>query len=303
MPTVLITGATGFIGTPLCEALYEKGYELKILSRRPDAARSKIPHAKAAEAWNAGAEPVPQSALSDVQAVVHLAGETIAGRWNPEKKKRIRESRVESTRAFVEAFSQLETKPEVFVCASAIGYYGAGGDAKLTEDSPPGDDFLADLCREWETEAKKAEALGIRVVHIRIGLVLGNGGGALEQMLPPFKMGVGGRLGNGKQWMSWVHRDDVVGIIHHAVGNAEIRGALNATAPDPVQNTEFTKTLGRVLRRPTLFPVPTFGLKVLFGEFAEFLTMSQRVVPEKTLATGYQFRYTVLESALRECLS
>ncbi|MYA72049.1 TIGR01777 family protein, partial [Candidatus Poribacteria bacterium] len=190
----------------------------------------------------------------------------------------------------------------VLVCASAIGYYGDSGDKRFTEVSPVGTDFLAEVCQEWESEAQKATDLGIRVVLVRIGLVLGLGGGLLAQVLPPFKIGVGGILGSGRQWMSWIHVDDVVGIMLHALENSEIRGPLNATAPTPVRNTEFTKTLGAVLRRPTLFPVPTFGLKLMMGEFADFVVLSQNVVPEKTEVSGYEFRYPTLESALRDLL-
>ncbi|CAI8024913.1 Epimerase family protein slr1223 [Geodia barretti] len=235
-------------------------------------------------------------------SVIHLAGETIAGRWNAEKKQRIRDSRILSTRNLVESFAAADTKPDVLVCASAIGYYGDSGDERFTEVSPAGTDFLAEVCQEWESEAQKAIALGIRVVMVRIGLVLGLGGGLLTQVLPPFKMGVGGILGSGRQWMSWVHVDDVVGIVLHVLENSEIRGPLNATAPTPVRNTEFTKTLGAVLRRPTLLPVPTFGLKLMMGEFADFVVLSQNVVPEKTEVSGYEFRYPTLESALRNLL-
>jgi len=299
MATVLVTGGTGFIGSRLCEVFHEKGHDFIVLSRRPDAARSKLPHAKAVEAW----EPDAETVLPNAHCVVHLAGETVASKWNSEKKRRIRESRVLSTRSLVASFSKMETKPEVFVCASAIGYYGAGTDEAFTEESPVGSDFLAEVCQAWEAEAQSAEELGIRVVRIRIGLVLGANGGALQQMLPPFKMGVGGRLGSGNQWMSWVHIDDVVGIILYALENCEVVGALNATAPEPVRNTEFTKTLGHVLHRPTLFPVPSFALKLRFGEFTNFLLMSQRVLPERTQAVGYEFRYTKIEPTLQACLS
>ena len=208
-----------------------------------------------------------------MDAIIHLAGETIAGRWNAEKKRRIRESRVTSTQQLVALLTAAETKPSALVCASAIGYYGDSGDAQFTETSPAGTDFLAEVCQEWEEEALKATELGIRVVTVRIGLVLGNGGGLLAQVLPPFKMGVGGKLGSGNQWMSWIHVDDVVGILLHAMDTASVSGALNATAPAPVRNIEFTKTLGAVLGRPTLFPVPKFGLKLMMGEFADFVVL------------------------------
>ena len=302
MANVLVSGGTGFIGSRVCTALHEQGNTVHVLSRNPTRAQTQLKSVRAVYGWNPETEKLPSEAISDVKAVVHLAGETIAGRWNAEKKRRIRESRILSTRNLVASFAEQSTKPDVLVCASAIGYYGDSGDAHFTEVSPPGTDFLATVCQEWETEAQKAEAFGIRVVMVRIGLVLGLGGGLLTQVLPPFKMGVGGRLGNGRQWMSWIHVDDVVGIVIHALENEEIRGPLNATAPVPVRNLEFTKTLGTVLRRPTLFPVPTFGLRLMMGEFADFVVLSQNVLPEKTEVSGYEFRHRTLESALRDLL-
>ena len=298
--TLLVTGATGFVGSGLCGAAAEKGYAVVALSRSPE--NAAIPSVQRIEAWHPDAELIPSSTLSNCGAVVHLAGETIGQRWNLDKKARIRESRVNSTNRLVESLSKAETKPEVLVCASAIGFYGESGNQEFTEDSPPGDDFLAEVCQDWEAEAQKAEALGIRVARLRLGHVLGKDGGLLKTMLPPFKMGLGGKLGSGAQWMSWIHVDDVAGIILYAIENQHVNGALNATAPIPVTNTEFTKTLGRVIRRPTLFPVPTFALKLRFGEFTDFVLMSQRVLPEKTLSTGYEFRYSDLESALRASL-
>ena len=302
MATVLVTGGTGFIGSQVCDALHEKGDAVHVLSRNPARAQTKLHSAKAVYSWNPETDPLSSEAISDVEAVIHLAGETIAGRWNSAKKRRIRDSRILSTRNLVASLADADTKPAVLVCASAIGYYGESGDAHFTEASPAGTDFLAEVCEEWETEAQKASEVGIRVVTVRIGLVLGLGGGLLKQVLPPFKMGVGGKLGSGTQWMSWIHVNDVVGIILHALENEEINGALNATAPVPVRNTEFTKILGAVLRRPTLFPVPTFGLRLMMGEFAEFVVLSQNVLPEKTEASGYEFRYRTLESALKALL-
>ena len=302
MANVLVSGGTGFIGSRVCTALHEQGDTVHVLSRNPTRAATKLKSARAVYGWNPETEKLPSEATSDVKAVVHLAGETIAGRWNSEKKRRIRDSRILSTRNLVESFAGLPTKPDVLVCASAIGYYGDSGDEHFTEMSPAGTDFLAEVCQEWETEAQKADAFGIRVVMVRIGLVLGLGGGLLTQVLPPFKMGIGGILGSGRQWMSWIHVDDVVGIVMHALENEEIRGPLNATAPVPVRNVEFTKTLGTVLRRPTLFPVPTFGLRLLMGEFADFVVLSQNVLPEKTEVSGYEFHHRTLESALRDLL-
>lgn len=295
--TVLVTGATGFIGSRVCDALVERGDAFGILSRNPRRAREQFSAAKSVYDWDTGAE-----ALSGMDAVIHLAGESIAGRWTAEKKRRIRESRITSTRRLVGLLTDAEAKPSVLVCASAIGYYGDSGDARFTEASPAGNDFLAEVCHDWETEALKATELGIRVVTVRIGLVLGNGGGLLTQVLPPFKMGVGGKLGSGNQWMSWIHVEDVVGILLHAMDSESVNGPLNATAPAPVRNTEFTRTLGSVLRRPTLFPVPKFGLALLMGEFADFVVLSQRVLPEKTEASGYEFQHRTLEAALKDLL-
>lgn len=302
MANVLVTGGTGFIGRRVCTALHEQGDTVHVLSRNPARAETELKSASAVYSWSPEVEKPPAEATTDIKAVIHLAGETIAGKWNAEKKQRIRDSRILSTRNLVETLADASTKPDVLVCASAIGYYGSSGDSHFTETSPPGNDFLADVCQEWEAEAEKAGELGIRVVMIRIGLVLGLGGGLLTQVLPPFKMGVGGKLGSGQQWMSWIHVDDVVGIVLHGLQNEEIQGPLNATAPVPVRNIEFTKTLGAVLRRPTLFPVPTFGLKLMMGEFADFVVLSQNVLPEKTEASGYEFRHRTLETALKDIL-
>lgn len=302
MANVLVTGGTGFIGTRVCAALHEQGDTVHVLSRNPTRVQTKLKWAREVYGWSPETEKLPAEATSDIKAVIHLAGETIAGRWNREKKQRIRDSRILSTRNLVASLGESDTKPDVLVCASAIGYYGASGDEHFTEVSPAGTDFLAQVCQEWETEAQKAVEFGVRVVMVRIGLVLGLGGGLLAQILLPFKMGVGGILGSGRQWMSWIHVDDVVGIVLHALENDEIRGPLNATAPAPVRNTEFTRTLGTVLRRPTLFPVPTFGLKLMMGEFADFVVLSQNILPEKTEVSGYEFRHRTLESALRDLL-
>lgn len=302
MKNVLVTGATGFIGSRVCDALHQKDYSVNVVSRDPERARTKLNSVNEIYTWNPETEQLPSEAASDVNVVIHLAGEAIAGRWNAEKKQRIRDSRVLSTQNLVGSITSLETKPDVLVCASAIGLYGDSGDEVFTETTPVGTDFLAEVCQEWETESQKACESGIRVVSVRIGLVLGIGGGLLEQVLPPFKMGVGGKLGSGNQWMSWIHIDDVIGIILFAIENDEIEGALNATAPTPVRNLEFTKTLGSVLRKPTIFPVPTFGLKIMMGEFANFVLLSQNVIPEKTEASGYKFKYPSLESALKNLL-
>ena len=229
----------------------------------------------------------------------HLAGESVGeGRWTAAKKQRIRDSRVIGTRRLVEGLAALEQKPRVLVVASAIGYYGSRGDETLDESSAPGDDFLAQVCRDWEAEARAAEKLGIRVVNTRFGIVLGNGG-ALKKMLLPFKLGAGGRLGNGRQWMSWVHVDDVVGILLAAAIDEQYRGPVNTVAPTPVTNREFTRVLASVLHRPAIFPVPAFGLRLVVGEFAEVLLGSQRVLPKAAQRAGYAFHYPELAEALR----
>jgi len=295
---VLVTGATGFIGKALCTRLKEQGQVFTALSRRPERAKALLPGVKEAWRWRPRLEPAPQAAIQGAGAIVHLAGESVAGRWNKEKKRIIRDSRVIGTRHLVEAIGEAKSKPSVLVCASAVGYYGNRGDEELTEEAGPGSDFLAEVCQAWEAEARRAEDHGVRVVMLRNGLVLGRGGGALQQMLIPFKLGLGGPVGSGKQWMSWVHIDDVVGIILHAIQQAALRGPVNATAPTPVRNREFTETLADLLRRPALLPAPAFGLKILLGEFADVLLASQRVLPKRIQGAGYGFRYAALEAAL-----
>ena len=302
MKKVLVTGGTGFIGRKVCDTLYNKDYDVNVVSRNPEKAKSKLGPVEKIYAWNPETEDLPTESISDVKAVIHLAGETIAGRWNTEKKRRIRDSRVISTRNLVASCADAESKPNVLICASAIGFYGDSGDNSFTEETPPGTDFLAKVSQEWETEAHKASELGIRVVTVRIGLVLGLGGGMLQQVLTPFRIGIGGKLGSGQQWMSWIHVDDVVGIIVHAMENDSINGALNATAPKPVRNIVFTKALGSVLGKPTILPVPYFGLKLMMGEFADFVLLSQNVLPEKTETSGYEFQFPTIDSALSNLL-
>jgi uncharacterized protein (TIGR01777 family) len=238
--------------------------------------------------------------IEGVKGVVHLAGENIAGRrWTPRQKKRIRDSRVEGTRALCASLAKLENKPEVLVAASAIGVYGHG-DESVDETAPAGSDFLAEVCREWESACTEAVAAGIRVVNLRIGVVLSPEGGALGKMLTPFKCGVGGRIASGEQWMSWVHIDDVAGAVRHCIEDDAYRGPVNAVAPEPVTNAEFTKTLGRVLGRPTVFPMPAFAARLAFGEMADSILINgQRVLPARLEAEGYPFEHRNLEGALR----
>ncbi|MCX8104145.1 MAG: TIGR01777 family oxidoreductase [Candidatus Bipolaricaulota bacterium] len=293
--TILITGATGFLGRRVCDVLGQTGHTLVALSRDPQRAKQRVPALAEAFAWDSLSQ-----ALTGCDAVIHLAGETVAGRWNDAKKRAIRDSRVTSTRDLVNALAQLSTRPKVLISASAIGYYGDRGEEPLTEDSSPGSDFLAQVCQDWESEAARAENLGVRVARLRIGLVLGPGGGALQAMLPIFKFGLGGPLGSGRQFWSWVHRDDVVGAIAFALEREDLRGPVNVTAPQPVRQREFAQILGRLLRRPAVLPAPALALKIALGEFADSLLSSQRVLPERLTKAGYEFRFAELELALRE---
>lgn len=297
---ILITGGTGFIGDRLIPRLTAAGNRIRLVGRK---ARLGLPTGVEFKMWDAMSGPPPMEVLSGIDAVVHLAGEPVSQRWTPEIKRRIRESRVQGTRNLLEGLSRMEKKPEALVCASAIGYYGDRGEETLDETSPAGGGFLPQVCVAWEEEARKAEPLGIRTVTLRIGIVLGKEGGALRQMLLPFQAGVGGRLGSGQAWMSWIHVEDMVELIGFSLENQTLRGALNATAPNPVRNAEFTQVLAAVLRRPALFPVPEFVLKLLFGEMAGIILASQRVVPAAALAQGYAFRYPALSAALRDLLA
>jgi uncharacterized protein (TIGR01777 family) len=266
--------------------------------------RTEVAPGTAAIAWDPASKRLPAPALEGLDAVVHLAGENIAkGRWNAAKKAAIRDSRVQGTRVLCEALAQLVDAPKVLVSASAIGYYGSRGDRVMREDSRPGTDFLAEVCRDWEAATQPAQTRGIRVVHLRIGVVLARQGGALHAMLTPFKLGVGGVMGPGTQYVSWVALDDVVGIVMHALSNASLAGPVNAVAPHPVSNRDLTKTLGRVLKRPTKAWMPTPVVKVLFGEMGEALLLSStRVEPARLQASGYTFRHPELEGALRHIL-
>jgi len=299
---ILITGATGFLGRRLCEALHRAGHTLRALARDPAAAKQRVPHLQEVFLWNPLRELPPAQALESCGAVINLSGESVAGRWTAAKKQMIRDSRVLGTRNLVEALSKLDARPQVLVSASAIGYYGDRGEEMLTEESVPGSDFLAQVCREWEGEALKAESFGMRVVRLRIGFVLGPGGGALPALLPLFRVGLGGPLGSGKQFWSWVHRDDVVGTITYALEKSDLRGPINVAAPQSVRQKEFAQVLGRVLRRPAFLPTPAFALQLVLGEFASELLSSKRVVPQQLQQQGYQFRFRELEPALRDIL-
>jgi uncharacterized protein (TIGR01777 family) len=297
----LVTGGTGFVGPRLLRLLDQP----VVVSRNPDRARRSIGHlAGRVIRWDPLEGPPPPEAFADVDIVYHLAGESVAeGRWTAAQKARIRDSRVSGTRHLVQGIAQASHKPRVLVSASAVGYYGDRGDEELTETAPPASDFLADVCVEWEREALAARSCGVRVVTARTGIVLGAGGGALAKMLTPFKLGAGGPLGSGRQWMPWVHVADLARLYVHAAEHAEIDGAMNAVAPNPVRNSEFTRALGRQLHRPAFMPAPYIGLRVLFGEFAKVLFASQRVIPQVALDTGFVFQYPDIAGALREILA
>ena len=295
---VLVTGSTGFIGSALVSLLTTGGHVVTRLVRsqpRPGAREVR---------WDPVAGVVDQAGLEGLDAVVHLAGENIAAaRWTAKRKAKIRDSRIKGTRLLCESLARLQQPPKVLVCASAIGYYGDRGDEILTEESTSGTGFLAEVCREWELAAEAAVQRGIRVVHVRIGIVLSPAGGALAKMLFPFRMGFGVVLGTGRQYMSWIALDDLVGSISHALRTDTLRGPVNAVAPNPVTNLEFTRTLGRTLARPTLLPMPAFAVRLAFGEMGdELLLASARVQPNRLLVSGYVFRFPKLDGALQHLL-
>lgn len=301
--TVLVAGATGLVGSALCERLALAGYSIIGLTRYPRNGIGPLRYA----AWS----PVdPESAASVLVqemekafAVVNLAGEPLAaGRWNEDKKGEIHDSRVLSTRALVRAIERASERPRVLINASAVGYYGAQGDAELDESGAPGAGFLAGVCRDWEAEAEKAQIHGVRVARIRIGVVMAREGGALKRMLPPFRCGLGGPLGSGRQWMSWIHIDDLTEMIRWSVEAPEVAGILNAVAPSAVTNRVFSETLARVLGRPCFFRVPAVLLRAAMGEMADILLQGQKVLPRRAINGGFSFRFPDLESALRDLL-
>ncbi|HYW41490.1 MAG TPA: TIGR01777 family oxidoreductase [Bryobacteraceae bacterium] len=295
---ITITGASGFIGRRLMKTLAGEGHSLHVLSRH---AGTNLPAGVRLSAWDCLKGEPPADSLRDADAVIHLAGEPVAQRWTDQAKRLIRETRVTGTRNLVAALSKLERRPQALICASAVGYYGSRGDDILVESSAPGSDYLAEVCQAWENEACAAEGLGMRVVRVRTGLVLGARGGALLRMLPPFKMGVGGKLGDGRQWMPWIHLQDLVDLYQFAA-EKPVRGALNGTAPSPVMNADFTRALASALHRPALFPVPKLALSLLFGEMSAILLASQRVQPKEAEAAGFRFRFPQLEAALSDVL-
>jgi NAD dependent epimerase/dehydratase family enzyme len=326
---VTLTGATGLIGTTLVAALVGEGAEVTVLSRNPEraAARLGVP----AVSWDPLSEPAPRQALEGRDAVVHLAGENVAQRWSARAKRTIRESRTIGTHHLVQGLSACATsagetegegggggggsggdgqpgcegaggRPAVLVSASAIGYYGSHGEEPLDEEAPPGGDFLAQVCLAWETQARAAQALGMRTVQVRTGVVLDPRGGALAKMLPPFRIGIGGPVAGGRQYVSWIHVDDLVGVIRTALSDERWAGPVNGTAPEPVTNRELSHALGHALHRPALLPVPGAALGLLYGEMAQIVTTGARVLPAKPLMLGYEFRHPHLEEALGAAL-
>jgi uncharacterized protein (TIGR01777 family) len=304
---VFVTGGTGLIGTHLVQALVERGDHVVVLTRRPPEARKQCGD-RCLVVEGDPIQPGPwQEEISRCDAVVHLAGEGIFNRrWNADFKEQMRVSRVQGAANIAAALARSPRRadgaPRTFVSASAIGYYGPRGDEELTESSPPGDDFMAGLCLAWETAANAAQSHGVRVLTMRTGIVLAKERSALQKMMTPFKMFVGGKVGSGRQYMSWIHIDDIVGLYLLALDQANLAGPVNGTAPEPVTNKQFSKILGRVMGRPSFMPAPALGLRIALGEVAQVVTKGQRVVPRVAQAAGYRFKFSELETALRNLL-
>lgn len=297
---ITLTGATGLIGVRLVRALRDRGDDVTVLSRSPSDAAARL--GVEAVGWDPMAEPAPEAALAGRDAIVHLAGEPVAQRWNADVKRRIHDSREIGTRNLVAGLEALSERPSVLVSASAVGFYGKHGDERVPESTPPGDDFLAEVCVAWEREATRAEALGLRVALVRTGVVLDATGGALATMLLPFKLGLGGPVAGGNQYMPWIHADDLAGLYLAAIDGDDWRGPLNGSAPEPVTNATFSKALGRALKRPAIAPVPGFAVRLLYGDMAEIVTEGQRAVPDRPLALGFTYRHANLDEALRSAL-
>ncbi|MCX6609402.1 MAG: TIGR01777 family oxidoreductase [Acidobacteria bacterium] len=296
---IALSGATGFLGRHLIDRLCADGHSIALLSRRPV---TGLPSAVETYLWNPPKVEAPPQAFDGADAIIHLAGATVNQRWTKDSKELLRSSRIDSTRSLVQSLSTLSRSPPLFLSASATGFYGDRGDEVLTESSSAGDNFLASLSVDWEKEATLARALGVKVQLLRTGVVLGLGGGALPSMLPVFRLGIGGKLGSGQQWMSWIHVEDWVGAVLRLLQEDLPSGPYNLTAPEPCRSEEFTRLLGKVLHRPAFLPVPEFALKLLFGEMSTVILGSQRVIPEALLKSGYEFRYRGLESGLRSLL-
>lgn len=288
-----IIGGSGFIGSALAKLLLQGGHQVTIVDLSP----SRVDGVRSIELDLMVSRP-PLECLEGVDAVIHLAGKGIFGRWDADFKKGLMETRVVTVRNTVAAIAEAVIKPKAFICASAVGYYGEGGERELTEDKASGDGYLAEVCRAWEAEAAKVEAYGVRWVSIRTGIVLGKGGGHMGIVLPLFRLGLGGRLGSGKQWFPWVHIDDIAPIYRHAALTESLRGPVNSNAPNPVTNSDFTRALGHAVLRPAILPVPLFAMRLVFGDFADEIFRSQRAIPSKLLASGYRFKYENIVAAL-----
>ena len=301
MTRITVTGATGLIGTKLVAALQARGDEVTVLSRRPKDARRML--GVDTVGWQPEAEPAPADGLAGRDGVVHLAGEPIAQRWTQESKERIRSSRKLGTARLVEGLEQSAPRPRILVTASAVGYYGARGDERLDEDAPPGKGFLASVCEGWEQAAAAATNLGLRTVILRTGVLLDPADGALARMLPPFRLGVGGPVAGGNQYISWIAPDDLVRLYLAALDSPDWSGPFNATAPEPVTNRQFAHALGCVLNRPALLPIPAFALQSLYGEMASVVTTGQRALPVRALGHGFEFLRAAVDGALRAALS
>jgi uncharacterized protein len=304
---VTVTGATGLIGPALVAALRDGGAQVTVLSRDPARAEARLgstaPVGVEAVGWDLVKEPAPARALAGRDAVVHLAGENVAQRWTAKARQAIRDSRVTGTRHLLAGLRGAEPRPRTLVSASAIGYYGPRGEEPLDEDAPAGEDFLAGVCADWELEAERASELGVRVVQMRSGVVLDRDGGALGKMLPPFRLGIGGPVAGGRQYISWIHRDDLIGIILAAIADGRWTGPINATAPQPVSNRDFSRALASTLGRPSWLPVPGAALRLRYGGMSEIVTTGARAVPAKALVLGYEFRHPQLTEALGAALA
>lgn len=298
---ILMTGATGFIGKALGKKLFESGHSLVVLSRNASRARHTLPFACDTYSWQPTEELPPEESTLNIDGVIHLAGESVVGRrWSQTQKKRIRDSRILSTRNLIKGFLRnTSSLPKVFICSSAIGYYGETFETEITESAPAGTDFLAEVCQDWENEVIEGlKDTSIREVRIRTGIVLGEEGGMLEKVLPIFKLGLGGRLGSGEQWMSWIHRDDLIQIYYSALKQENLRGPVNGTSPSPVRNIDFTKTLAKALKKPAIFPVPKVALQITQGEVAQVILASQKVLPKALMDSEFRFQFSQLDQAI-----
>ena len=300
---VTVTGGTGRIGSGVVEALVRRGDEVSVLTRDPRRAAARLPEGVTPVPWDPAAGPAPVEALSGCAAVVHLAGEDVAQRWTSAAKRRIRDSREVGTRNLVAGIARADPRPAALVSGSAAGYYGPHGDEPVDESTPPGDDFLARVCVAWEREARQAEELGVRVAIVRAGVVLDAHGGALAKMLPFFRLGIGGPVAGGRQYLPWIHRDDEIGLLLAAIDAPSFSGPVNAAAPAAVTNAEFSKALGRALRRPAIAPVPALAIRALYGEMSAIVVTGVRMVPGRVPELGYAFRHPELEEALRSALA